>query len=309
MGQVLSYEKLKETGEALKESAIAVGVGTKNAVVAVGSATVTAAVATGVALDNHVWQPTRKEFRKVWVHLDSKHSEGDHNFALFRAALDGDNTLVSAALIEKKELRYHWEERYVELTDEPADVYDPKFPFRKLKVLEQYTPSRGIGVGGNDHIRLEKGAIVYGCLKKMDDGTVKCETFTDRNTNEVYWRGTLDPNTPLMLGEEFGLFPDKCVEPLPMYVPNWQRGVEAKDGRTALHVAAYNGNPEAVNILMKTGWDAWLKNEMDPATTPIECARLGGSPELALAMYKAQPPVYPDDLGSQDEKGGDHAQK
>ena len=279
MGNVFSSERLVETGEIIKNTAISTGIAVKDGVVATGEFSVAVAVATAKVVDIHVWQPTKVEIRKLWTTLDMKHSPGDQNMALFRSCLDGDLKLVQAALEKRKLLKYHWERRFVELTDEPAEVFKKEFPYAILKVIEEYKPQYSIDTG-HDQLHLTAGSVVYGCLDPVTGQEQKSKRF---------WTGTLDPNSPRMLGEGFGIFPTRCVERLPLYRANWRRKVESGDGRTALHAAAYTGNWEIVELLMELGWDAWLKTATDPSVTCIDCARLGGNPKLAMHMYKTQP--------------------
>ena len=282
MGQVFSLDRLKQTGKALKDVTVQGAIATKDGVVTATNATILAFILTKDAIMSVAWGPAKALFDEIWNQLDMHQSPGDHNMALFRACLDGEFKLVESALVHKKKLIYHWEDRYVELTDIPAGIWSESSDTAPLLVTKDYYP-RGAEkmMQGGSCVPLKKGQIVHGYL---DTNKKPKKTKFD---NDMFWIGALEKGT--VSWDTALYFPVDCIEPLALYKPNWQR-IEKDDGRTALHAAAFEGHTKICDILLAFGWSCWEKNTMDPVNTPLDCARIGGHVDLYYHMVKQQPP-------------------
>jgi hypothetical protein len=281
MGQVFSARRLQQSGKAIKEGVVTAAIATKDGAVVATNATLSAFFLAKDAIMSVAWGPTKALFDELWNRLDMYQSPGDHNMALFRACLDGEFKLVESALVHNKKLIYHWEERYVELTDTPAGILISSDTV-PLLVTEDYYPHGAENLPhGGSCVPLKKGQIIHGYL----DSNNKPKKI--KFDNDVFWIGALEKGT--VSWDTALYFPVSCIEPLALYKPNWQR-IEANDGRTALHAAAFEGHTKICDILIKNGWDCWKKNNMDPVNTPLDCARIGGHINLYYHMVKQQPP-------------------
>ena len=217
--------------------------------------------------------------------------------ALFRACLDGEVKLVESALVHGKKLVYHWEERYVELTDTPASIWCESSDSVPLLVIKDYHPygAEDLPHGGTC-VPLKKGQVVHGYLDKNE------KPKKTKFEGKTFWLGAMEKGT---VSWDTALYlPNECVEPLALYKPNWQR-MEDNDGRSALHAAAFEGHALICDILIKHGWSCWTKNRMDPPTTPLECARIGGYIDLYYSMVKQQPPPPVPEVNDESDDDGD----
>ena len=297
MGQVLSAERLKRSGRAIKDGVVTAAIATKDGAVAATNATIYAFLLTKDAVMSVAWAPAKALFDEIWNQLDMYQTPGDHNMALFRACLDGDVKLVESALVHGKKLVYHWEERHVELTDTPASIWCESSDSVPLLVIKDYRP---LGVEilphGGTCVPLKKGQIVHGYLDKNE------KPKKTKFEGKTFWLGALEKGT---VSWDTALYlPTECIEPLARYKPDWQR-MEVNDGRSALHAAAFEGHTLICDILIKHGWSCWTKNRMDPPTTPLECARIGGYIDLYYSMVKQQPPPPVPEVNDESDDDGD----